>query len=107
MKKLLLTIITIVAVLLTSCATQSKRDRNYLYAWRDMHNNHNDAYYYTDRFGHKVSQKRFSVARQFAPNGLAAVCESGLGGKWGYVNTTIDLVIPYQSLLSGEVFLWQ
>ncbi len=96
MKKLLLAIITIVAILLASCATQSKRDRNYPYAWRDIHNNHNDAYYYTDRFGHKVSQKRFSVARQFAPNGLAAVCESGLSGKWGYVNTTIDLVIPYQ-----------
>ncbi|MDD7557750.1 MAG: hypothetical protein PUJ69_03655 [Porphyromonas somerae] len=55
MKKLLLAIITIVTILLTPCATQTKRDSNYLYAWRDMHNNHNDAYYYTDRFGHKVS----------------------------------------------------
>ncbi|MDY3885216.1 hypothetical protein [Porphyromonas somerae] len=55
MKKLLLAIITIVTILLTPCATQTKRDSNYLYTWRDMHNNHNDAYYYTDRFGHKVS----------------------------------------------------
>lgn len=98
-KLLHLTVITILT--LFSCADRMQYNTHTLYAWKDCSKNNEGEYYYTNQFGHKISDKRFGEAKQFSPNGLACVKEYD-SGKWGYIDKNLNLVIPYNYDFAGS-----